>query len=500
MGQCVSNVRPVCCHLNLTMDQLDRLAELAAASRVLELSPDQRAQLTDAATAHAAGFVDSLDTRPVYQPEHDDGSNVLRVSESASSMEDALKILAEHIESNGQNTGSSRFFAYIPSGGLYTGALGSYLGAVNNRYSGVRFAAPGGARLERNLVRWLADEVGYPAGAEGDLTSGGSIATLSALVAARQAHDIRAREIENAVVYMTRLTHHCVPKAMRIAGLEECRTRYVPLDENYRMDPQALEQAIASDHEAGLRPWLIVGTAGTTDRGTVDPLSDLADIADQHDMWLHVDAAYGGAFVLCDEGKRRLKGLERSQSLVLDPHKGLFLPVGVGALLVRSRESLYEAFHARGAYMQDFKGEGVDADISPTDLSPELTRPFRALQMWLPLKLHGLAPFRAALEEKLLLAEYFYDRINQIKGFETGPRPDLSIVPFRYVPSRGDPNEFNRRLSEAMREDGRAFMTTTTLDGLFQIRMAILSYHSHREDVDTALELIQENTAALAVE
>jgi glutamate/tyrosine decarboxylase-like PLP-dependent enzyme len=347
------------------------------------------------------------------------------------------------------------------------------------------------------LLSWLAQEVGYPDDARGDLASGGSIATLSAVVAARQRHDIRARDVDKSVVYVTDLTHHCLAKALQVAGLAECQTRRVQLDADYRMDALALRESIAADRVAGLQPWLIGASAGTTDLGTVDPLDRLADIATKNNLWLHVDAAYGGAFVLCDEGRRRLAGIEKSDSLIINPHKGMFLPTGLGIVLVRDGAALFDAFHERRPYMQDMEGMGADQAHSACDFSPELTRPFRGLRLWLPLKLAGVGAFRAALEEKLLLAGYFYERIGQLDGFVTGPPPDLSIVAFRYQPSQGDANDFNRRLFEAIRDDGRIFLSTTTLDGMFTLRLAVLAYHSHRQDVDIALEVIEEKARNL---
>ena len=213
---------------------------------------------------------------------------------------------------------------------------------------------------------------------------------------------------------------------------------------------------------------------------------------------MHVDAAYGGGFALCAEGKARLHGIERSASLILDPHKGLFLPWGSGVVLVRNGETLYEAYsHPRGSYMQDLQAETLGQDRSASDRSPELTRPFRGLRLWLPLKVMGLAPFRAALEEKLLLAQYFYERISAMEGFLVGPSPDLSVVIFRYAPEYGDENEFNRQLADELRRDGRVFLSTTMIDGKFGLRMAVLGYNTHLDDVDLALELLQKKAAQL---
>lgn len=482
------------------MTTLDRLAELERTSRTLELDPEARALRTDAVRAYIENWLADLPAKPVFMPDANARqAGSLAIEDGPIEIDQALDILAEQVDNSGQNIGSSRFFAYIPSGGMYTGALGDFLAAAINRYAGVEFAAPGAARLENSLVSWLVREVGYPDSAKGDLASGGSIATLSAVVAARQRHDIRARDVENTVVYLTRLTHHCLTKALRVAGLGECRTRLIPLDADERMDVTALDAAIAADRAAGLHPWLIAASAGTTDLGTIDPLPAIAEIADRHKVWFHVDAAYGGAFILCDEGRRRLAGIERSDSLIINPHKGMFLPTGLGIVLVRDGSALFEAFHARASYMQDMEGMGAEQARDACDFSPELTRPFRGLRLWLPLKLVGVDAFRAAVEEKLLLAEYFYECISAVDGFVTGPPPDLSIVAFRYLPKSGDPDDFNRRLFEAIRDDGRIFLSTTTLDGGFTLRLAILAYHTHREDVDVALEVIEYHARRLDI-
>ena len=288
--------------------------------------------------------------------------------------------VSDHVDGFGHNLGSSRFFAYIPSGGLYESAVADYLAAVSNRYAGVGAAAPGATRMEESVLRWLAAVVGYPETAEGDLTSGGSMAALSAVVAAREAHKLCGENVSRAVVYLTAQTHHTFRKALHIAGLGACVMREISLDAELRMDVAALQQAIAADRDDGLEPWLIAASAGTTDAGAVDPLHSIADIARDNDVWFHLDAAYGGPFAICEEGRQRLSGIERSDSLILDPHKGFFLPCGSGVVLVREGRKLFDAYHARGVYMQDVEG---DPERSPCDYSAELTRPSRALRFWL---------------------------------------------------------------------------------------------------------------------
>ena len=235
------------------MTNFDRLAELEAAGRPLHLDVAGRQVRTEAVRSYIEDWLTSLPEKPVFM--HDNTGRQagrLIIEETPIDIGQSLEILAEQVDSSGQNIGSSRYFGYIPSGGMYTGALGDYLAAAINRYVAADFAAPGAARLESSLLRWLAKEVGYPDEARGDLASGGSIATLSAVVAARQRADIRARDVENTVVYVTQLTHHCLTKALQVAGLAECRTRLVRLDANFRMDASALDEAIAADQDGGI--------------------------------------------------------------------------------------------------------------------------------------------------------------------------------------------------------------------------------------------------------
>jgi aromatic-L-amino-acid decarboxylase len=475
------------------MTRPTRLDELESAARRLELDAQTRAQQLAAIAEYGEQQLEAMLDKPVYMrtdevPPRDE----LLFSEEATEIDTALEILSRQVDQEGVNIGSPGFLGFIPGGGLYSSALGDYLAAVTNRYPGVRYSSPGAARLEAELVRWLAEAVGYPATAGGDHTSGGSIANLSGVVAAREAAGLKSTDIAKSVVYLTKLTHHSVVKALRIAGLADCVTRVVALDDVYRMDAQALNDAINADRDAGLNPWMVVATAGTTDLGTVDPLTEIAEIAKRNDVWVHVDGAYGGAFVLCDEGKRRLAGIEQSNSLVIDPHKGLFLPFGSGMVLVRDIEDLHRAYSSHAPYMDDTRNLITSDEYSAHELSPELSRPFRGLRFWLPLKVHGLAPFRAALEEKLLLAEYFYKRITTMDRFEVGPQPDLSIVTFRYVPERGDANEFNLRLVDEIRRDGRVFLSSTVLDGRVTQRMAILNYNTHLDKVDETLAVLAE--------
>jgi glutamate/tyrosine decarboxylase-like PLP-dependent enzyme len=268
------------------------------------------------------------------------------------------------------------------------------------------------------------------------------------------------------------------------------------MDDRFRMDVPVLQELILKDKAAGLRPWLIIASAGTTDAGAVDPIDVIADVAKQEDLWLHVDAAYGGFFLLCAEGRLVLKGLDKAHSIVLDPHKGLFLPYGSGAVLVRDEEWLAQSQAYQADYMQDARV--ASGHYSPADLSLELTRPFRGLRFWLPLKLFGLAPFRAALAEKIWLARYFHEQLEKTPGWETGPYPELSVVTYRYVPEHGDADRFNRQLVAAVQADGKVFISSTMIDGKFFLRLAVLHFRTHLLHVDYLLGLLKNLTRELA--
>jgi glutamate/tyrosine decarboxylase-like PLP-dependent enzyme len=361
--------------------------------------------------------------------------------------------------------------------------------------------------MENQLVRWMADLVGFPPEAAGYLAAGGSGANLTAVVTARDARRIEGTTVPRAVLYATQHTHHCVDKALHIAGLNRIAVRRIAVDEGHRMQPHALAAAIRSDREQGLVPWMVIASAGTTNTGSIDPLAAIGDIARTENLWYHVDAAYGGFFLLTEYGRKRLRGIEMADSVVMDPHKTLFLPYGTGALLVRDGRTLHASYTSGADYMQDTRTGGshgprscagdVDTDldpfntVSPAELSPELTKHFRGLRMWLPLQVLGVGPFRAALDEKLLLARHFRQALLERGVFEVGPEPDLSVVTYRLPGS----DERNRRFVSDLHADGRIFLSSTVLDGRFTLRMAAVCHRTHAADIQTMVDVLHECAA-----
>jgi aromatic-L-amino-acid decarboxylase len=378
---------------------------------------------------------------------------------------------------------SGGHMSYIPNAGMFTAALADFLAAGLNRYTGVSTAAPGLTAIEHGVVDWLCSIFGLGPESGGLLLSGGSMANFTGIVTARVA--MLGDEFTNGALYVTPHTHHSAAKAARLAGFRTDQIVAVAVDEQLRMDVDALRERIAADRADGREPFLVVASAGTTDTGTVDPLGPIADLVKMEEMWLHVDAAYGGFFQLTERGRRVLSGLERADSMALDPHKGLSIPFGVGALLARDEAALVDAHQGRGAYLRDEDSYLGVRDIA--SLGPELSRPFRGLSVWLPLQLHGVAPFRDALDSSLDVAEYAYERLTGVQGIETPWRPDLSIVAFRF-----EDDELGRAAWEAVNADRHAHLSPTIIDDRFVLRFAILNRRTTVDHVDHAIDIIEK--------
>ncbi len=474
-----------------------QIKELEKEARKLEPSGDNRRELRQKAQQYGEDFLDDLSEKPAYVASESMGKGVydLPIDDEPKDIDTLLKLLDSEVDRPGLNPASGKHLGYIPGGGVYPSSIADYLAAITNRYTGVFFSSPGAVRIENTCIRWMCDLIGYPEGAAGNLTSGGSIANLIGLVVARDNAGIKAKDFDRSVIYTTTQVHHCVVKAIKFAGLAEATIREIPMDDRFRMKTDALRKQIEKDKKNDLIPLIIFASAGTTDIGAVDPLNEIGDIAENQDLWFHVDAAYGGFFMLTDHGKKVMKGIEKSDSLTIDPHKGLFLPYGSGAVLVREGQKLYDSQHMTANYLQDTLKATEEA--SPADLSPELSKHFRGLRMWLPLQLFGIQPFRAALEEKLLLARYCYREIQKINGIEVGPEPELSVLVFRYLPESGDPNEFNKKLVNNLHKDGRVFLSSTHINGNVYLRIAVLNFRTHLEEVDLSLSILQKKIQEL---
>jgi aromatic-L-amino-acid decarboxylase len=337
------------------------------------------------------------------------------------------------------------------------------------------------AEIEATAVRWLCDLFGYGNQARGILTTGGSMANFSALVTARHAR--LGEDFQRGAIYVTSEAHGSIAKAASLAGFARAALRLVPVTPQLRMDVRALKARVTADRAAGLRPLAVVASAGTTNTGAIDGIEELAEVAQQEDLWLHVDGAYGGFFQLTDRGKTAFAGIGRADSITLDPHKGMFLPYGTGALIVRDGQALRAAHEVHGPYLQDLAPEAEIPNFA--DYSAELSRDARGLRVWLPIQLHGLAAFRQALDEKLDLARLAAARLRNVGGLEVPWEPELSIVAFR-AGSDAASMELLRRINASR----RVVLSSTVVEGRFTIRIAVLSFRTHRDRIDELLELI----------
>lgn len=460
-----------------------KLTELNKTSQLLETPESERLEMIENVTDYANQFISGLSTVKAFQDKEADS---LGITNQKRSLPELLDLYQKQVAETGINAASGKHLGYIPGGGVFTAALADFIAAITNPFASVHYASPGAATIENEVINWLKTIFSFPESSVGCLSSGGSISTLIAFTAARDHHKVRNEFIPKNVVYLSEQVHHSTQKALRIIGLEDIVIRYISLDSNHKIKTDSLEELIKKDIASGLQPFMIVATAGTTDTGTIDPLDEIADIAKNYKMWFHVDAAYGGFFIITSK-KDLFKGIERADSMIIDPHKGLFLPYGVGAVLIKDSAAVLHSNYYTANYMQD--GASEEMLKSPANVSPELTKHFRGLRVWLPLQMHGIEPFIACLEEKLLLVHYFRNQLAEL-GFCLGPEPDLSVSYFWY-PFETDCDEKNKQLMDAIHADGSVFLSSSIIDNRFVIRIAILAFRTKKEIIDEAVEMIK---------
>lgn len=403
--------------------------------------------------------------------------------ETPRSLDALLHVVKRAAEQSYQTAGPS-YLAYIPGGGIFASALAGFLANGLNRYTGKVMTAPALVAMEESALRWLCDLFRVPADGQALLTTGGSMANLIALVAARTRY--ADRQVDRATVYVGEHAHGSILKAARIAGIQRDHVRLVRSTPDLRVDVGHMQARLQNDREAGLIPICVCAAAGTTNAGAIDPLVDLAAVARESGVWFHVDGAYGGLFQLTDRGRERLAGIEQADSITLDPHKGLFLPFGTGAVVVRSREALRQSFSENADYMQDL--DEVSTSLPDFDaLSPELTRESRGLRLWLPLHLHGVGAFRSQLDEKLDLATLAYEELRSDGRLDVPWRPDLTVIVFRL---KGRDDAAQLRFLDRVNQSQRVLLSSTRIGGSVYLRMAILSVRTHEDRVREALDII----------
>jgi len=385
------------------------------------------------------------------------------------------------------------YLAFIPGGGVYPAALADFIADTVNRYTGVWQAAPALVQLEANALDWLRDWMDFPAETRGLFTAGGSMATFNAIVCARERY--LGADIRRGVLYSSDQAHHSVLKSAKLAGVMPDRVRAIASDDRFRVRVDLLQEAIADDRRAGLTPFAVVSSAGTTNTGAVDPLDAVADVCERESLWHHVDAAYGAFFYLCPDLRETLRGLPRADSLTLDPHKGMFLPYGTGALLVRDGAALRAAHEATAAYLPAMPHPADFYD--PSQHGPELSRGFPGLRVWLAVKLYGAAAYRAAIAEKRALTLEAFDRIAALPHVVIDAAPELSLFAFHLTwpgATREDEDRATKALMTRVTARGRVMLTGATAHGRYLGRVCVLSFRTHQDRIDA---LVDDTAAAI---
>jgi glutamate/tyrosine decarboxylase-like PLP-dependent enzyme len=375
-----------------------------------------------------------------------------------------------------------RFFAFVPSPSNFVAAMADALTAGFNGFAGSWFSGSALAQVEMVTVDWLRQLCGLPEAAGGLFVSGGSMANLTGLAVAR--HVRLEDRMAGAVIYFSDQTHSSVERALRVLGFASEQLTRLPSDDCFRLDLEALRRAMCADRAAGLTPFCVVANAGTTNTGAVDPLPALARLCREEDLWLHVDGAYGAAAALVPEGRALLEGLEEADSLSLDPHKWLFQPFEIGCVLVRLERWLEDTFRILPEYLRDVHGLGEEVNFC--DRGVQLTRNFRALKLWMSIKVFGAAAFREAITWGLRLAELAERHLRECDCFEVVTPAQLGVVSFRYAPpgiTAERAEAVNQRLVGAMLKDGYAVLTSTVLRQRTVLRLCTINPRTTEEEI-----------------
>lgn len=464
----------------------------------LEIAPEQMTAMGEAVVARAVAHIAALRAQPARGDM--DASALCRAlrepaPEHGVALTPLLDQLFDELIPRSFGTPSPGYLAYIPGGGVYPAALADFIADAANRYTGVWQASPALVQLESNVIEWLRDWMCFPETATGLLTTGGSMATFNAILCARER--LLGTDLRSGTLYTSTQGHHCIEKSAKLAGIFHDRVRLIPCDGEFRMRVDALAEAIAADRAAGLRPFFVASSAGTTNTGAVDPLDDVADLCAREGLWHHVDGAYGAFFHAVPELRPLLRGLPRADSLTLDPHKGMFLPYGTGALLVRDASALRAVHAATAGYLPPQQDDFYD----PSQYGPELSRGFPGLRVWLAIKLFGAVRYRAAIAEKRALAVWGAEAIAKIPGVVMDAWPQLSLFAFHLegaqLATQEQRNRATADLMERVTRRGRVMLTGCTVDGRHLARVCVLSFRTRERDMRACVEDVAAEAAAL---
>ncbi len=494
----------------------------------LDISEAELRELSSAVTKLVTEYFAAVSTLPVF-PETSAGKTTAQTGGALPLAGEPLAQLVDDcraIIENSRHNGHPRFFGYVASPATAPGAFADLIASSLNANVTSWRSGPAATEIERNVVRWLGSMIGYSDNAHGLLTSGGSLANLTALLIAHRSRagaDVASTGLWNLAapmtIYASDQIHMSIPKAADILGLGRAQVRLVGSDERFRMNLGALRQTIAADLENGLTPFCVVASAGTVNTGAVDPLDEIAAVAKEFGLWFHIDGAYG-ALAALDETKRQLfRGLDQADSVSLDPHKWLYVPLDSGCLLFRDEARARAAFSFDSADYIKVHEQSEDEAFAFWNYGPELSRRFRALKIWLTLRYYGVERIAAAISEDNALAGYLGEQVAAATDFELLAPPELSICCFRYVPPspqaksgtmendaagengltverntelEAQLDELNTNIMNVVQRGGRAYLSSATIGGKFALRACITNFRTTRADIDETLEIVRQ--------
>lgn len=463
----------------------------------LELSKEEMKnygyQIVDAIVEHHATQDQKLPVA-LGSREEMDSLFLEEAPEKGSEPSQVLNFVLEKVMTNSANMAHPRSFSFVPGPSNYVSVMADALATGYNIFSGGWAASPAAAELEIVTIQWLLKIFGFPKKKGGGIfTSGGSMANLTAVVTARRIKC--GDDFSKAVIYLSDQAHSSNIKAIRVLGFKKEQIRVIPTDNELKFSVNKLKNCIAKDRLEGLYPFCLIATAGTTNTGTVDPLVELGKICKKEDIWFHIDGAYGGAAILSKKGKQAMKGIEKADSLTVDPHKWFFQPYEMGCLLVRNHKNLSHTFTEKPEYLRDI--EGNTSEINFYDHGIQLTRRFRALKFYMSLKTFGLKEFRDAITYNIDLAEEVETMLRGSKSWEVVFPATLAVINFRYNPisknySEKELDKINQYISEKVVESRKALLVTTILNGQIVLRMCLINPRTTMKDVTDTFDLCQK--------
>lgn len=472
----------------------------------LDVTGDALNEISSAATRLVLEYLTTIAERPVRAENHaGKTTNAINTELSTEGLPlDQLLVDCRTIFDLSRHNGHPRFFGYVASPSTPIGAYADLIASALNANITCWRSGPAGTELERMVVRWLGALIGYSREAKGLLTSGGSMANMIALLVAsrrKSEAEVSRQGLWNSgpplTLYASEEVHMSIAKAADILGFGRDHVRVIACDDHQRIRLDLLRQKIEADARAGLRPFCLVGSAGTVNTGAVDPLAELANLASEFDLWFHVDGAYGAPGVLDQRKQHLFKGLESADSVSLDPHKWLYVPVDAGCLLFRDEVAARAAFNTEDADYIKTHGYIDEEAFAFWDYGIELSRRFRALKVWLTLQFYGTRRIAEAISDDISLAAYLSEVVSKAEDFELLTPVELSICCFRYVPtgpklSDAELDRLNEQIMERVQKGGRAYVSNATVKGRFALRACITNFRTTKADIDETVEAVRE--------